>query len=91
MFFYPKEDILRVFVDIFIGSVSGMGVQKGVLGGCSGFLTGDMDDRVIPDVISDVLLPQGRHSENFVLISHFEVCQEGGGQEGGYLADIEGS
>ena len=36
-----------------------------------------MDDRVIPDVIPDVLLPQGRYSENFVLISHFAVCQEG--------------
>ena len=37
-----------------------------------------MDDRVIPDVISDVLLPQGRYPENFVLISQLEVCQEGG-------------
>ena len=52
--------------------------RRGVLGGRWDFLTGDMDDRVIPDVIPDVLLPQGRYSENFVLISHFEVCQEGG-------------
>ena len=50
-----------------------------------------MDDRVIQDVINDVLLPQGRNHENFVLISQSEVCQEGVGQEGGYLADIEGS
>ena len=42
-----------------------------------------MDDRVIPDVISDVLLPQGRYPENFVLISQLEVCQEGGVKKGG--------
>ena len=41
-----------------------------------------MDDRVIPDVISDVLLPQGRYPENFVLISLLEVCQEGGVKKG---------
>ena len=34
---------------------------------------------------------QGRYPENFVLISQLEVCQEGGGQEGGYLEDVEGS
>ena len=49
-----------------------------------------MDDRVIPDVISDVLLPQGRYPENFVLISQLEVCQEGGSRRG-YLEDVEGS
>ena len=31
------------------------------------------------------------YPENFVLISQLEVCQEGGGQEGGYLEDVEGS
>ena len=56
--------------------------RRGVLGGRWEFLTGDTDDRVIPDVIPDVLLPQGRYSENFVLISHFEVCQEGGVKKG---------
>ena len=45
-----------------------------------------MDDRVIPDVMNHVLLPQGRYPENFVLISQIEVCQEGG-----YLEDVEGS
>ena len=34
---------------------------------------------------------QGRYPENFVLISQLEVCQEGGGQEGGELEDVEGS
>ena len=57
--------------------------RRGVLGGRWEFLTRDMDDRVIPDVIPDVLLPQGRYSENFVLISHLEVCQEGGVKKGG--------
>ena len=36
-----------------------------------------MDDRVIPDVMDDVLLPQGRYPENFMLISQWKVCQEG--------------
>ena len=34
-----------------------------------GFLTGDMEDRVIPDVLNDVFLPQGRYPEKFVFIS----------------------
>ena len=37
-----------------------------------------MEDLVIPDVMNDVFLPQGRYPENFVLISQLEVCQEGG-------------
>ena len=37
-----------------------------------------MEDLVIPDVMNHVFLPQGRYSENFVLISQLEVCQEGG-------------
>ena len=36
-----------------------------------------MNDRVIHDVMNDVLLPQGRYPEDFVLISLLEVCQEG--------------
>ena len=44
-----------------------------------GFLTGDMEDRVIPDVMNDVFLPKGRYPENFVPISLLEVCQESGG------------
>ena len=50
-----------------------------------------MEDMVVPDVMNDVCLPQARYPENFVLISQSEVCQEGGGQEGGYLEDVEGS
>ena len=37
-----------------------------------------MEDRVIPDVMNHVFLPQERYPENFVLISQLEVCQEGG-------------
>ena len=54
------------------------------------FLIADMDDRVTPEVMNDVLLPQGRYPEKFVLISQLEVCQNRG-QEGGFLEDIEGS
>ena len=42
-----------------------------------------MEDIVIPDVMNDVFLPQGRYPENFVLISQLEEGQEGRGQEGG--------
>ena len=49
-----------------------------------------MEDLVIADVMKDVFLPQGRYPENFVLISLMEVCQEGGGQEGGYMEDVGG-
>ena len=68
------------------------GVKKGGTWRTLGFLTGDMEDRVILDVMNDVLLPHGRYPENFVLISQLEVCQEGeAGQEGGYLKEVEGS
>ena len=50
-----------------------------------------MDDMVIPDVMNDVLLPQGRYPENFVWISQLEVCQEGGVKKAGYLEDVGGS
>ena len=49
-----------------------------------------MEDRVIPDVMNDDFLPQGRYPENFVLISQLEVCQEGGSTRG-YLVEIEAS
>ena len=52
------------------------------------FLTGDIEDRVIPDVMNDVFLPQGRYPENVVLISQLEVSGRAG-QEGRYLEDIE--
>ena len=42
-----------------------------------------MEDMVVPNVMNDVFLPQGRYPENFVLISQLEVCQEGGVKKGG--------
>ena len=54
-------------------------------------LIGDMEERVIPDVMNHVFLPQGRYPEKFVWIFQLEVGQEGGGLQGGYLEDVEGS
>ena len=42
-----------------------------------------MDDRVLQEVMNDVLLTKGRYPENFMLISQLEVCQEGGVNKGG--------
>ena len=38
----------------------------------------DMVDRVIPDVMNDLLIPQGSMPENFLFLSLLEVHQEGG-------------
>ena len=46
---------------------------------------GGMENMVIPDVMNDDFLPQGRYPENFVLISQLEEGQEGGGSRGGVL------
>ena len=59
------------------------GSRRGVLGGHWGFLTRDMEDRVIPDVMNNVFLPQGRYPESFMPLSLLEVCQEGGGVKKG--------
>ena len=42
-----------------------------------------MEDRVIPHIMNDAFLAQGRYPENFVLISLLEVWQEGGVKKGG--------
>ena len=42
------------------------------------FLIGDLVDSIIFDVLDDLLLPQRRYLESFVLISLLIVCQEGG-------------
>ena len=82
--FYPKEDTLKILCWYLNWKcVRKGGSRRGVLGGRWGFLTGDMEDRVIPDVMNDVFLPQGRYPENLVLISQLEVCQEGGDKKGG--------
>ena len=41
-----------------------------------------MEDMVVPDIMNDVFLPQGRYPENFLLISQLEVRQEGGSRRG---------
>ena len=50
-----------------------------------------MEELIIPGVMNDVFIPQGRYPENFVPISQLEGCQEWGGQEGGYMEEVEGS
>ena len=47
--------------------------------------------RIILDIMNNFFLPSGRYPENFVFISLLEVCEEGEGEEGGYLEDIVGS
>ena len=55
----------------------------GVLGGCWGFPTRDLENRVILDVMDDLVRPQVRYPESFMLISLLEVCQEWGVLHGG--------
>ena len=50
-----------------------------------------MRDRVIPDIISDVLLPQERCPENFVLTSQLEEGQQGEFKKGGTWRTLGGS
>ena len=38
----------------------------------------DLEGMVIPDVMDDLILPQGRYPESFVLIFLLKVCQEWG-------------
>ena len=57
--------------------MSGRGGQEGgYLEDIGGFLTGEMEDRDIPDVMNDVFLPQGRYPESFVILSLLEVHQD---------------
>ena len=84
----PGKINWKFHVDIFIKRVSRRDVSSMViLGGHWGFL----EDRVIPDIIDDLLSPQGSYPENFMLISLLEVCQEGGWPPWRYLEDFEGS
>ena len=47
------------------------GVKKGVLGGLWGFLTGDLDNRVILEAMDDLGGPQGSYPECFVALYLF--------------------
>ena len=75
---YPENSVL---ISKLEEGPEGGGSRRGVLGGRWGFLTRDMEDRVIPDVMNDVFLPKGRYPANFVLIS--QEGQEGGVKKGG--------
>ena len=44
---------------------------------------------VIPDVMDDLILPQGRYHESFMLISLLEMFQDS--PSVGYMEDMDGS
>ena len=84
--FYPIKDTLKVlWWYLYWKCVRDGGSRRRVRGGRS--LTTDLEDLVIPEAIYDLILPQERYRESFVLISVLEMCQEfgGEGQEGGNL------
>ena len=59
-------------MDIFIRSVSGMKDQEwGVLGGHGGFLAGDIEDRVIHDIMDVLGRPQESFPKSLVSLSLF--------------------
>ena len=63
------------------------GSRRGYLGDVEGSRP-ETNDRVIPDVMNDFLLPQGRYPANIMLISQLEVCQEEGVKKGGTLRTL---
>ena len=68
--FYPKEDTLKVSCwYLYHKCVRNGGVRRGLLGGCWGFLTGDMEYRVIRDVMNALSRPRGSYPESFVSLS----------------------
>ena len=79
----------------YLGRIKNGGLIILVLGGYCGFLTGDLDIRVIHYVIDYTILPQGRYPESFVFISLLKVCQKGafvgvlGGYSGFLTADFD--
>ena len=65
--YYPKENILKVLCwHLYWKCVKSDGSRMGALGGYWGFLTGDLEDLISPDVIGDLILPPGGYPENFV-------------------------
>ena len=90
--FLPQGRYPENFVLIFLWEVCQEGgVKKGGTWRTLGVSYQRHEGGVIFDVMHDVFFPQGRYPKHFVLISLWEVCQEGGVQEGGYLEDVEGS
>ena len=58
-----------------------------VHGGHLGFLTGDLEEMAILDIMDDLILPQGRYSVQSVLIYLLGVCREWGVKK----EDVQGS
>ena len=82
--FYPKDDTLKVlYWYLYWKCVRIGGPRRSDLGGHWGFLTGYLVVMVIPDALFYLILPQGKHSESFVLTSVLEVCQEWRVKNGG--------
>ena len=61
MFFLPKEDTLKILlISQLKMCLEGGGQEGGTWRMLCGFLTGDMEDIVVADVMNDVLSPQVR-------------------------------
>ena len=72
MLFYPKEDILKILCPYLIWKCQeGGGQEGGYLEDIGGFLTGDLEDRVILDTMDDLGGPQGSYPEGFKSLSLF--------------------
>ena len=69
---YPESFMLISLLEV----CQEWGVKKGGTWRTLGFLTIDREGMVIPDVMDDLILPQGRYPESFMLISLLKVCQE---------------
>ena len=67
------------------------GSRRGVLGERWGFLIGNLEDRVIPDVMNDVFCTPRKIPGKFCVDISIRSVSGRGGQEGGYLEDIEAS
>ena len=81
--FDPKENALKILCwYLYWKCVKNGGSKRGVFGGYWGLLTGDMEDRVIIDIIDDLVWPQQKYPENFMSISFLEVHQERGSRRG---------
>ena len=72
-FFYPKEHTLKILCWYLNWKCVRKGEVKkgGTWRTLGGFLTGDMEDRVILDIMDDIGGPQGTYPESFLSLSLF--------------------
>ena len=61
---------------ISLSEICQEGWVKKPLGGCLGFLSIDLEDKVILNVMDDLILSKERYPESFMLISLLEAWQE---------------